>query len=303
MKKMIAMMTATVLLTGCFSPVGDEQDVEELTEDVAGEIGKAKKFTFTVKGDFGDATFRDGGTGEEETRGYMSADGAEMTDLWVFDYMGDSCCQRLHQIATDEDWGSPRMSLSYGDHHVYFVASRGSEPEVDTVWCTVTWGTPRDTYWKDYPVSVVSTSNGNRAVTLDRVVTKLKLTVNDEIPSACASLTVLPATWNYGINYRNGRPVSPLVKERIVTVPASYAGTSGVVNVSVFGLSGADEWTTDVDFTAKDADGGVLGTVTIPGVPFRRNRSTEYSGSLFGSAGLTDVGLSGDWETARTGTW
>lgn len=48
---------------------------------------------------------------------------------------------------------------------------------------------------KDYEVSVVSTSNGNRAVTLDRVATKLRLTVVDKVPDGCQDVKVTPDRW------------------------------------------------------------------------------------------------------------
>ena len=147
------------------------------------DISKAKKFTFTIKGDFGAAAF---------TRAYLQADGKEMTDIWVYDYMDGKLVQKLHQTPEDVAWGKPEMTLSYGQHHVYFVASRGTEPSVNETDHIISWGSVRDTFWKDYEVSVVSTSNGNRAVTLDRVVTKLRLTVNDEVPATCAQLSVTP---------------------------------------------------------------------------------------------------------------
>ena len=217
MKKIFLLMFAGLLVAACEKPVlGDVEDESEVPE-MGGGRNQLKKFTFTVKGDFGAATFT-------RAAGYLNADGQDMTDLWVFDYVDGQCVQSVHQTATDEAWGKPQMSLAYGSHHVYFVASRGDEPAVDAEGHVIAWGTPRDTFWKDYEVDVVSTSNGNRAVTLDTV-------------------------------------------------------------------------------TAKDADGGVLGTATITGAPFKRNRSTEYSGSLFGSAGSMDVSLNVEWESPKMGTW
>lgn len=314
MKKMM-IAAAAVLLSGCFSPVeGELDDVIDDPENCGGEAVSVatKKFTFTLKGDFGDASFSGGddlATEPQGTRaatraaGYLSADGQDMTDLWVFDYMGGQCVQSVHQTAGDEAWGQPTLALAYGSHHVYFVASRGDEPSVDADGHAIAWGTPRDTFWKDYEVEVVSTSNGNRAVTLDRVATKLRLVVNDEVPTGCSSVTVTPDRWYYGLDYVAGAAVSQQRKERSVSVPASLVGTTGQLAVSIFGLSGSDEWTTNVTVTAKDADGVVLGTAAIVGAPFKRNRSTEYSGSLFGSAGSMDVGLNADWESPKTGTW
>ena len=295
MKKVFLRMFTGLLAAACEKPVlGDVEDESEVPE--MGGRNQIKKFTFTVKGDFGAATFT-------RAAGYLSADGQDMTDLWVFDYVDGECVQSVHQTSTDEAWGKPQMSLAYGSHHVYFVASRGDEPSVDADGHVIAWGTPRDTFWKDYEVDVVSTSNGNRAVTLDRVATKLRLVVNDEVPTGCASVAVTPDRWYYGLDYVTGEAVSAQRKDRSVAVPASLVGTTGHLALSIFGLSGADEWTANVTVTAKDADGGVLGTATITGAPFKRNRSTEYSGSLFGSAGSMDVSLNGEWESPKTGAW
>jgi hypothetical protein len=183
------------------------------------------------------------------------------------------------------------------------VASRGEGATLDADGHTITWTGPRDTFWKDYEVEVVSTSNGNRAVTLDRVATKLLIVVNDEVPDGCAAVVVTPARWYYGWDYVNGVAMASQQTERRVTVPESYIGTTGQMSVSIFGLSGADEWVTNVSIQAQDADGGVLGSATITGAPFKANRSTEYSGNLFGSAGGLDVSVNGDWDSPKTGTW
>ena len=76
--------------------------------DEAEEPG-TKTVTFKVNGDFGTPTF---------TRASLSADGREMTDLWVFDYMGDECVQSVHQDSGDDDFGEPSLSLAYGAHHM-----------------------------------------------------------------------------------------------------------------------------------------------------------------------------------------
>lgn len=293
MKKMLLMMFAVLLVAACEKPVlGEVEDESEPIE--MGGKNDVKNFTFTVKGDFGAATF---------TRGYLAADGKDMTDLWVFDYMDGVCVQSVHQAADDADWGAPKMALSYGSHHVYFVASRGDGPTLDAEGHTITWTGPRDTFWKDYEVDVVSTSNGNRAVTLDRVATKLYVVVNDEVPATCKAVTVTPDRWYYGWDYVNGAAVASQQKERRVTVPESYVGTTGQLAVNIFGLSGADEWVTNVSIQAQDADGGVLGSATITGAPFKANRGTEYSGNLFGSAGGLDVSVNAAWENPKTGTW
>jgi hypothetical protein len=292
MKKTLVLLLAVVSLAACEKVEVVDGPTPEEWEEV--EYKYAKKFTFTVKGDFGAATF---------TRGYLQADGQSMTDLWVFDYMDGKLVQSVHQSTDDEAWGKPTMALAYGSHHVYFVASRGEGATLDSEGHTITWTGPRDTFWKDYEVEVVSTSNGNRAVTLDRVATKLRVLVADEVPTGCATVVVTPARWYYGWDYVNGAAVAAQQTERKVDVPESYVGTTGQLAVSIFGLSGADEWVTNVGIQAQDADGGVLGSASIAGAPFKANRSTEYSGNLFGSAGGLDVSVNGEWENPKIGTW
>ena len=290
---MLLMMLTGLLAAACEKPVlGLVEDESENSE--MEEVKSSKNFTFTVKGDFNTATF---------TRGYLAADGKDMTDLWVFDYVDGVCVQSVHQTAEDEAWGKPTMALAYGSHHVYFVASRGEGATVDAEGHTITWTGPRDTFWKDYEVEVVSTSNGNRAVTLDRVATKLKLTIDDKVPDGCAAVVVTPARWYYGWDYVNGVAVAAQQTERRVAVPESYAGTTDKLGVTIFGLSGADEWVTNISIQAQDADGNVLGSATITGAPFKANRGTEYSGNLFGSSGGLDVSVNTAWENPKTGTW
>jgi len=255
---------------------------------------KSKEMTFSVAGDFGSPTF---------TRGSLSADGSEMTDLWLFDYMDGQLVQTLHQSPSDSDWGTPKLTLAYGSHHVYFVASRGDAPSVDQTSHIIEWGVPRDAFWKDYQVDVTNTSTANRSVTLDRVATKLKVTIKDEVPATCTHLSLTPSVWYYGLDYVNGLSVRSDNKDRTVTVPASYAGTSGQLAMSIFGISDADEWTADVTLKALDDDEMVLGQVTISGVPFKRNRATEYSGNLFGSGGGINVSLNDTWEQSFTAEW
>lgn len=296
MKKLFLMAVAVSLLTACEKQItGIDDDIieDELVDNGSGE--PTKKFTFTVKGDFASPTMR----------GYLQADGKDMTDLWVFDFVDGSCVQSLHQMNEDADFGVPVMQLVHGSHHIYFVASRGVSPSVEETAKTITWTNVRDTFWKDYDVDVVSTSNGNRSVTLDRVVTKLRVTVDDEVPDDCATLTIAPDTWYNGFNYITGDVIAMPSKQtaHTVSVPESYIGTSGQLTMSIFGFSAKNEWTTDVTVTAKNESSSVLGSAVIHNAPFKRNRATEYHGSLFAVASAMGLTLDADWYDSAVGSW
>ena len=295
MKRLFIMALAVATLTACEKEI--ITDEEDATVSDGSAIEKTKKFTFTLKGDFSNDW-------KPVTRGYLSADGKDMTDLWVMDYVGGQLVQQIHQSDnTAEDFGRPVMNLSYGTHHVYFVASRGASPVLNTTDGTITWSSVRDTFWKDYEVSVVSTSNGNRAVTLDRVVTKLMLAFTDAISNDAFSINFTPATWYYGLNYKTGEPTDATTSQTVVTtLPDSYKGQSGVV-LSYFSISPSDEWTSNISLNSKDGDNHIIGQANMTSVPFVRNRQTEYSGPLFTSGGSMSLSLDGDWATSVTGTW
>jgi hypothetical protein len=295
MKRLPIVLLAAVLLAACTkSELSD--DAPEVTNDST--IVKTKKFTFTIKGDFSDEW-------KPVTRGYLSADGKDLTDVWVLDYDSEgNLLQQLHQNDnTAEDFGKPVMKLAYGAHQVYFIVSRGVSPVLDTDAHTLTFGSVRDTFWKRYDVSVVATSNGNRAVTLDRVVTKLRLTFTDEVPATANSISIVPHTWYYGIDYLTGQPASVRTDAAtVITIPDASKGQTGI-QASLFGFSGADEWSTDVVISSRTPTDDVLGSATIAAAPFKANRVSDYSGPLFSAGGSVTLSLNGEWITPYEGTW
>ena len=296
MKKHFLMAFAVGLtLTACEKTVLEEEsdDIEQVVQ----QDGPTKKFTFTLKGDFSDEW-------KPVTRGYLQADGKDLTDVWVLDYMDGALVQQVHQSDnTAEDFGKPVMNLAYGVHQVYFIASRGVSPVLDTEEHALTFGSVRDTFWKRYDVSVVATSNGNRAVTLDRVVTKLRLTFTDEVPATANSISIVPHTWYYGIDYLTGQPASVRTDAAtVITIPDASKGQTGV-QASLFGFSTAAEWNTDVVISSRTATDAVLGSATIASAPFKANRVSDYSGPLFSAGGSLSLSLNGEWEDSYQGSW
>ena len=259
--------------------------------------GPPVKMTFAISGDF---TL----TSHGFTRS-LTADGKDMTDVWVLDYIDGTLVQQLHQSDnTAADFGTPTLNLSIGTHHIYFVASRGAGAVLNTTTRALTFTSVRDTFWKDYELTIsCGTSSGNRSVTLDRIVTKLKLTFTDAIPEGATSFNVTPSSWYYGIDYTTGEPSEATANGTItVNIPSSEIG---VVNeaVSVFGFSSATEWNTNIAINCKAANNDVLGSATITSAPFVRNRVSEYTGPLFGDNGGMTLSLNATWDDSYTGTW
>ena len=240
----------------------------------------------------------------EGTRAELKADGRAMTDLWVLDYMDGSLAQDvLHQTSDQEDFGTPTLNLSVGSHHVYFIASRGKTPTLNTDAGTITFGTVSDTFYKDLLLDVTASSNGSRSVTLERCVTKFTAVITDAVHEGAATFNMTPTAWYYGWDYVAGTPTTATASQTItINIPSSEIGATNE-RLSIFGFSAATEWMTDIAINCKKGDGTILGTATIADVPLKQNRITTFSGPLFSANGLTSVSLSSDWLDEHTGTW
>ena len=280
---------------------------KEITEDYQEQNGEKTQMIlrFTVDGDFGSPTFSAGdGIAVATTTRALTADGKEMTDLWVLDYQGGALVQQIHQQNTEEDFGQPQLPLDYGAHHLYFVASRGTAPSLSTDGHTITWAKTSDTFWKDYSVTVTTGTAATHNVTLNRVSTKLSVSILDEIPEGAATIELTPATWYYGLDYTNGAPAASMNNEhRPINIPATYIGTAGEITASIFGMSTAEEWTTDVSVIARDADDNIIGQANIVAAPFKANRVTNYSCNLFSGGGAFSIIINDTWDTQHSGTW
>ena len=281
----ITALAVAAILTACNSENEHEADATSTTT-----------ITFSMTGDFQL-------TAHDFTRS-LEADGKTMTDVWVLDYVGGVLQQQVHQTSADADFGTPTLSLGLGDHHIYFVASRGDGAMLNTTMHALTFTSVRDTFWKDYEITISGgTSSGDRSVALDRIVTKLKLTFTDAIPEGAATFNVTPSSWYYGVDYTTGEPSEATVNGTFtVNIPSSEIGVSNE-SVSIFGFSSATEWTTDVAVDCKTSDSSVLGSATIDSAPFVRNRVSEYTGPLFSDNSSMTLSLNATWDDPYQGTW
>lgn len=232
----------------------------------------------------------------------ITADGKQMTDLWVLDYMGGELKQQVHQVSTDEDFGEPRLALDYGEHQIYFVCSRGKTPTLSTEDKTLVWATPSDTFWRQVAMNVTAASAAQQNVTLQRVATKLNITIQDAIPEGLATVSIVPDTWYYGLNYQTGEPTNSSNSEIVFNIPASKVGTQNL-NLATYGMSATTEWTTDIAVTAKSSTDAQLGLAAIHNAPFKRNRVTNYTGNLFAGGASFGLTLNDVWDEAVNNEW
>lgn len=281
MRKVLFFAAACIVLAAC--------------EKSADNAAEGKDVTFAMSGWETET--------EPVSRASLEADGQALTDVWVLDYVGGELKQQLHQVSTDADFADPTLTLAYGEHDIYFVASRGVDPVLNTAAHSLTFGKVRDTFWKAYSCTVTGSSVSNIAVTLDRVVTRMRVNITDVVDANASTLLLKPSKWYLGLDYLSGDPTEEATDfVSSVTIPDSYKGQTGL-QASIFGFSTTAEWSADVAVECRKADSSVIGSASVDDVPFARNRTSVLSGNLFTSGSGVKMSLTENWDENYELSW
>ena len=290
----IALSLLTMCMTSCSRDDGDDGYA---ALDISMKIpSDTLKNHATITFDFGGNAF----SLHAMTRASLSE--LTMTDIWIFDYMGEELKQTIHQASTDTGFGTPTLSLEYGAHSFYFVASRGSDPVVDTDAKTITWGSVRDTFHGSLSLDVQPNSGSSQSVSLSRCVGRLRVSATDVIPEGAAKLVVMPSSWYYGLNYKTGEGVADSPTPLSVNIPNNYIGTTNLV-ASFYTVSSASPWQTDITVALVASDDSTIGSVTISDVPLQRNHVTSYAGGIVGAGRTLTIGSNDEWVEDSPVNW
>ena len=283
MKKLLMAMAGALMLLSCEK----EETLTAKVNDPKDSL-KSKTITFT----FGEISQ------QSMTRGTLQD--ASITDLWLFDYMGEELKQTIHQSSTDDGFGSMAVTAETGDHSFCFIASRGTGATVSGG--AITWEKPSDTFWAKTTLTITPQTATAQSVELQRVATKLKISITDEVPATLSKLTITAETWHNGINAMTGEPTAAAARTSTISVPASYIGTTGQLVASIFGICG-DDYTTNVSVTASDANSQTIASVALEDVPLKKNTTTSYSGPLFTRKPTFSMTVADSWGEDITDTW
>ena len=231
----------------------------------------------------------------------LEANGEAMKELWVFDVIGDSCALVCKQTEVDDNFGSVSMKLSYGNHRLAVVCSRGEGSDVDVSNGRIAWEKVRDTFWNVVDCDVAKTGSTDISVTLKRVAARMRVTVNDVIPSDLKTISISGEPWYKGIDVKTGEAIGGLSSVEGVTdvsslaVPSQYVGTEKKLAVSLWVMSKGNEWTENVTVKMLDDNGDVLSQSLCNGVPMQRNRVTNVAGYFLSGGASGNIILDDSW--------
>ena len=231
----------------------------------------------------------------------LEANGEAMKELWVFDVIADSCALVCKQTEVDDNFGSVSMKLSYGNHRLAVVCSRGEGSDVDVSNGRIAWDKVKDTFWNVVDCDVAKTGSTDISVTLKRVAARMRVTVNDVIPSDLKTISISGEPWYKGIDVKTGEAIGGLSSVEGVTdvsslaVPSAYVGTEKKLAVSLWIMSKGNEWTENVMVKMLGENGDVLSQSLCNGVPMQRNRVTNVTGYFLSGGASGNILLDDSW--------
>ena len=297
----IGMLTAMWMFSAC-----EKVDTME-REDASNESEGVKEVVMHVGGiawnyeDSGICDAPSNGSREDAATRALEANGEAMKELWVFAVIGDSCALVCKQTEGDDKFGSVSMKLSYGNHRLAVVCSRGEGSDVDVSNGLIAWEKVRDTFWNVVDCDVAKTGSTDISVTLKRVAARMRVTINDIIPSDLKTISITGEPWYKGIDVKTGEAIGGLSSIEGVTdvstlaVPSAYVGTEKKLAVSLWIMSKGNEWTEDVTVKMLGENGDVLSEVVCPGVPMQRNRVTNVTGYFLSGGASGNILIDDSW--------
>ena len=297
---LIGILTAMWMFSAC-------EKVDVMNENGSGENEGVKEIVMHVGGiawsyeDSGICDAPSYGSRRDAATRALEANGEAMKELWVFDVIGDSCALVCKQTEVDDNFGSVAMKLSYGNHRLAVVCSRGEGSDVDVSNGRIAWDKVRDTFWNVVDCDVAKTGSTDISVTLKRVAARMRVTVNDVIPSDLKTISISGEPWYKGIDMKTGEAIGGLSSMEGVTdvsslaVPSAYVGTEKKLAVSLWIMSKGNEWTENVTVKMLDDNGDVLSQSLCNGVPMQRNRVTNIAGYFLSGGASGNILLDDSW--------
>ena len=234
------------------------------------------------------------------TRAALSANGKQLTDLYILDYdkATGKLLQVLHQTSTAPDFAEPDLTLDYGEHVLKVVATRSQEPTLldaqkiswqvePNILTPVTATQPvmltssktSDSFGAEKEVCVGIGKATTVSISLDRLVAKLVVSSTDVFPDDCTSIT-LDLQEHRTLSWATMDVIDAVDNQRVSDV-TSLQGTTGTV-LSYFVLAPKDGYQTDITLTTNRTEGNPYSTITVPGVTLERNKVTTISGPIYG---------------------
>jgi len=274
MKKQIFLAGLVLLSCGCSN---DDSQSENRVENFAPVNVRVSDFSMSVE-NFADGTTR----AESSVVDYNNVDAVTLAFYDGSNTEFYKATQYRSDNSSYTTFGEFSCNLPVGSYTMVAIAQGFHDGDAFTLTsptaAAYTGNFVRETFVNTQAVEVKNTAALNLEVTLNRVISKLKVVSTDGRP---ANATKIRTTYSKGSKAFS--PSTGLATSEagfsVINNPSTAVGESVTVNSFLF--LNSDEQTMNVTIEALDADEQVLLTKQITDVPFRRNRVTKLTGAVF----------------------
>ena len=198
---------------------------------------------------------------------------------------------------TPTGFGDFSLTLPYGSYKMIVIAHGGSQPITLTSMTEANFGTdkPRETFLYISGLTIENSTAVNLSATLSRIITRLDVISTDACPENLESVRITFAKGGEAFNPQTGLSTNDSGFTYPLTgiVPVDSEGNIAKLRSNFF--LATDEETMDVTIQTLDTEGNTLNSVTVANVPFKRNRNTTLTGSLFSTSGSATFSVEDDW--------
>jgi hypothetical protein len=206
-------------------------------------------------------------------------------------YSGSVEVYKSEQLKPDDSFGDFSLDLPMGSYTMVVIAYKSHESSpfelTSPTAAAYTGDHSFETFATTQAVNITNTDAVNLNATLNRIVSKLEVHSTDGKAGNVKNVRMTFSAGGKSFNPTTGLATVNTGFSNTVSVSAAV-GTTSISNTNFF--LATDEQTMNVTIETLDNDGNALFTKTVENVPFKRNRITKLTGSLY-TAGLTTAFL------------
>ena len=219
---------------------------------------------------------------------YDDTDGQELTDLYFF-VDGDLAC---HQQNGQTDFGTIELELEYGDHDVTVVATRSDGQQLTNGVLDVEALKP--TFGLRERITVLDV-NDSFVLEITRITASLLVEINDEIPSGASFAMIQIADKYDDLRVSDFSGMNAYAYTKDIPIDGMVGNTGVVLSIAMLCPQYLSAYSTDVDITIYNENGGVISHHAIDDVPIKSNTKTRIFGDFFTPISFS-VMVNYDWD-------
>ena len=219
---------------------------------------------------------------------YDDTDGQELTDLYFF-VDGELAC---HQQNSQSDFGTIELELEYGEHDVTVVATRSDCQQLTNGVLEVEALKP--TFGLRERITILDTDD-SFVLEITRITASILVEINDEIPAGASFVRIQISDKYDDLSVSDFSGLNAYDYTKDIPIDGMVGNTGVVLSIAMLCPQYLSAYSTDVDITIYNENGGVISHHAIDEVPIKSNTKTRIFGYFFTPMSFS-VMVNYDWD-------